>query len=83
MGELKCKNEASNEDNAGANTSISILDKSEEPYDDLRRKLRQVKRSLKDKLASEFPVPAYTVIDKQCYSFLRDVEKGYTEGSGK
>jgi len=80
MGEVKCKNEASNEDNAAANTSISYLDKSEDPNDELRRKLRQYKSSLRDKLASEFPVPDYSVIDKQCYSFLRDVEKSYTEG---
>jgi hypothetical protein len=30
MGDLKGKNELSNEENAAANTSISIIDKSEE-----------------------------------------------------
>jgi hypothetical protein len=34
MGELKGKNEASNQENAAANTSVSIVDKSEEKEPD-------------------------------------------------
>jgi hypothetical protein len=75
MGELKGKNDTTNEENAAANTSVSIVDKSEEKETDyLRVKLRICKQKLQEKLAQEFPVPAFNPIDKQCYSFLRDVQ---------
>lgn len=51
MGDLKCKNELS-EENAAANTSVSNIDRTEErETDQLRLKLRQCKQRLQLKLA--------------------------------
>lgn len=47
MGDLKGKNELSNEENAAANTSVSMVDRSEEKETDkFRQKLRQCKLKL-------------------------------------
>lgn len=80
----KGKNEQS-DDHAGANTSVSLVARSpnelsveiKDPMADLRARLRACKTSLKQKLDQEFPVPAYSLLDKQCFGFLRDMQAFY------
>ena len=86
MGEFKGKNELSN-DNMFANTSVSGIDRSHEKSNEhvfsrvggeceqLRRKLRACRKKLRQKLAQEFPVPQFNIVDKQCFAFLHEISQ--------
>jgi hypothetical protein len=81
MGDIKFKNDSSHDNsiNALGTTSVSGLDKTQEfsAIEQLKQKLKRCKKQMQLKLTQEFPVLSYTVVEKQCYSFQKQLEKYY------